>query len=91
LSQEFSSAAALLAQKGARRVAITMLRNVDADSFAGALNDGLRNNHTEAQIAAIREKLRYSHVPAPLRGLGITFIITGLMGLAFMSLMGIEI
>jgi Na+-transporting NADH:ubiquinone oxidoreductase subunit E len=42
-------------------------------------------------IAAIREKLRYSHVPAPLRGLGITFIITGLMGLAFMSLMGIEI
>ncbi|MGB0166888.1 MAG: NADH:ubiquinone reductase (Na(+)-transporting) subunit E, partial [Luteibaculum sp.] len=36
-------------------------------------------------IAAIREKIRYSNVPAPLRGLGITFIITGLMGLAFMS------
>lgn len=42
-------------------------------------------------IAAIREKIRYSNVPAPLRGLGITFIITGLMGLAFMTFMGIEI
>jgi len=42
-------------------------------------------------IAAIREKIRYSHVPAPLRGLGITFIITGLMGLGFMSFMGIEL
>jgi Na+-transporting NADH:ubiquinone oxidoreductase subunit E len=41
-------------------------------------------------IAAIREKIRYSHVPAPLRGLGITFIITGLMGIAFMSFMGID-
>ncbi|MEY5043691.1 MAG: NADH:ubiquinone reductase ((+)-transporting) subunit [Bacteroidota bacterium] len=42
-------------------------------------------------IAAIREKIRYSAVPAPLKGLGITFIITGLMGIAFMSFMGIEI
>lgn len=42
-------------------------------------------------IAAIREKIRYSNVPAPLRGLGITFIITGLMGIAFMSFMGISI
>ncbi len=42
-------------------------------------------------IAAIREKIRYSQVPAPLRGLGITFIITGLMGIAFMSFMGIEL
>ena len=42
-------------------------------------------------IAAIREKIRYSKVPAPLRGLGITFIITGLMGMAFMSFMGIEL
>ena len=41
-------------------------------------------------IAAIREKIRYSNVPAPLRGLGITFIITGLMGIAFMSFMGIK-
>jgi Na+-transporting NADH:ubiquinone oxidoreductase subunit E len=42
-------------------------------------------------IAAIREKIRYSHVPAPLRGLGITFIITGLMGIAFMSFLGIKL
>ncbi len=42
-------------------------------------------------ISAIREKLRYSNVPPPLRGLGITFIITGLMGLAFMMFMGIEL
>ena len=42
-------------------------------------------------IAAIREKIRYSHVPAPLRGLGITFIITGLMGIGFMSFMGIKL
>jgi len=42
-------------------------------------------------IAAIREKLRYSDVPAPLRGLGITFIVTGLMGIAFMSFMGFKL
>ncbi len=42
-------------------------------------------------ISAIREKIRYSNVPPPLRGLGITFIITGLMGIAFMMFMGIEI
>ena len=42
-------------------------------------------------IAAIREKIRYSNVPAPLRGLGITFIATGLMGIAFMTFMGIKI
>ena len=41
-------------------------------------------------MAAIREKLRYSHVPAPLRGLGIAFIITAFLGIAFMSLMGIN-
>ena len=42
-------------------------------------------------IAAIREKIEYSNVPAPLRGLGITFIVTGLMGLAFMGFMGIKL
>ncbi len=42
-------------------------------------------------IAAIREKIKYSQVPAPLRGLGITFIVTGLMGLAFMGFMGIKL
>lgn len=42
-------------------------------------------------IAAIREKLRYSHIPPALRGVGITFIITGLMGMAFMSFMGFKL
>ena len=42
-------------------------------------------------IAAIREKIRYSNIPAPLKGLGITFIITGLMGIAFMGFMGIKL
>lgn len=41
-------------------------------------------------IAAIREKIRYSQVPPALRGLGMAFMLTGLMGLAFMSLMGID-
>jgi Na+-transporting NADH:ubiquinone oxidoreductase subunit E len=42
-------------------------------------------------IAAIREKIRYSSIPPALRGLGITFIITGLMGIAFMSFLGIKL
>ena len=42
-------------------------------------------------IAAIREKISYSNIPAPLRGLGITFIITGLMAIGFMSFMGIKL
>ena len=42
-------------------------------------------------MAAIREKLQYSDVPKPLKGLGITFIVTGLMGIAFMSFSGIKI
>lgn len=42
-------------------------------------------------IAAIREKMAYSNVPAPLKGIGITFIVTGLMGIAFMSFLGIKL
>ena len=42
-------------------------------------------------MAAIRERLEYSEVPAPLRGPGIAFIITGLMGVAFMSFLGIQL
>ena len=42
-------------------------------------------------MAAIREKLAYSEVPKPLKGLGITFIITGLMGMAFMCFSGLKI
>ena len=42
-------------------------------------------------LAAIRERIRYAQVPAPLKGLGITFIITGLMAIAFMSFIGIKL
>lgn len=42
-------------------------------------------------LAAIRERLRYSNVPPPLRGLGITFIVVGLMSLGFMSFSGIQL
>jgi Na+-transporting NADH:ubiquinone oxidoreductase subunit E len=42
-----------------------------------------------AGLAGIREKLRYSDIPAPLRGLGITFIIVGLMALGFQAFLGI--
>lgn len=55
--QKANSAATLLAQKGPRRVAIGMLRNVDADSFAGALNDGLKANLTEAQLAGFKAQV----------------------------------
>lgn len=55
--QKANSAAALLAQKGPRRVAIGMLRNVDADSFAGALNDGLKANLTEQQLAGFKAQV----------------------------------
>jgi hypothetical protein len=52
-----TSPATLLAQKGPRRMALVMLRNVDADSFAGPLNEGLKNNHSEAQLAAFRPQI----------------------------------
>jgi Na+-transporting NADH:ubiquinone oxidoreductase subunit E len=42
-------------------------------------------------LAAIREKMKYNKIPAPLRGIGITFIVTGLMSLAFMSFLGIKL
>lgn len=42
-------------------------------------------------LAAIRERLNEKAIPAPLRGIGITFIITGLMGIAFMSFLGIKL
>jgi Na+-transporting NADH:ubiquinone oxidoreductase subunit E len=42
-------------------------------------------------MSAIREKIRYSNIPAPLKGLGITFIMAGLMGIGFMAFMGIKL
>ncbi len=62
-----------------------------AEASAFGIGSGIGWLLAIVSLAAIREKIRYSNVPAPLRGLGITFIITGLMGIAFMSFMGIEL
>jgi len=62
-----------------------------AEATAFGLGSGVGWFLAIVGIAAIREKIKYSNVPAPLRGLGITFIITGLMGIAFMSFMGIKL
>ncbi len=62
---------------------------VEATSFA--LGSGVGWFLAIVAIASIREKIRYSNVPAPLRGVGMAFLITGLMGLAFLGFMGFEI
>ncbi len=62
-----------------------------AEATSFALGSGIGWFLAIVGIAAIREKIRYSNVPPALRGLGITFIITGLMGIAFMSFMGIKL
>jgi len=56
-----------------------------------ALGSGLGWFLAIVSLAAIREKMSYSKVPAALKGLGITFITVGLMGMAFMTFMGISI
>ncbi len=61
------------------------------DSIAFGLGSGFGWFLAIIAIAAIREKIQYSDVPPALRGLGMAFIITGLMGMAFMSLMGIDL
>jgi Na+-transporting NADH:ubiquinone oxidoreductase subunit E len=61
-----------------------------SDSLAFGLGGGFGWFLAIIAIAAIREKIKYSNVPAPLRGLGMAFILTGLMGLAFLSLTGID-
>ena len=62
-----------------------------AEATAFGLGSGVGWLLAIVALAAIREKMRYSNVPAPLRGLGITFILTGLMGIAFMSFLGIKL
>ncbi len=62
-----------------------------AEATAFGLGSGLGWFLAIVGIAAIREKIRYSNIPDPLKGLGITFIITGLMGMAFMGFMGIKL
>ena len=62
-----------------------------AEPVVYALGSGIGWLFAIASLAAIREKLAYSHVPAPLKGLGITFIVTGLMAIAFLSFSGIQL
>lgn len=62
-----------------------------AEATVFGLGSGLGWFLAIVALAAIREKLSYSNVPAPLRGLGLTFIVVGLMGIAFMSFMGIKL
>ena len=61
------------------------------ESAVYALGSGIGWYLAIVCLAAIREKLAYSNVPKPLKGTGITFITVGLMGLAFMIFMGIQL
>lgn len=61
------------------------------ESAVYALGSGLGWYLAIVLLAAIREKMAYSNVPKPLKGLGITFITVGLMGLAFMIFMGVSL
>ncbi len=65
--------------------------NTIAEVSVYALGSGIGWALAIVSIAAIREKITYSNIPAPLKGTGITFILTGLMAIAFMSFMGIKI
>jgi len=62
-----------------------------AESFVFGVGSGFGWLLAIAALAAIREKLRYNNIPAGLRGLGITFIVTGLMAIAFMAFAGIQL
>jgi Na+-transporting NADH:ubiquinone oxidoreductase subunit E len=62
-----------------------------AESVVFGLGSGVGWALAIVALAAIREKIKYSDVPAPLRGLGITFMITGLMAIGFMAFSGIQL
>lgn len=68
----------------------TEINNV-GDSIVYGLGSGIGWWLAIVMMAAIREKIEYSHVPAALKGPGIAFIITGLMGIAFMIFSGIQL
>ncbi len=61
------------------------------ESFFFGLGSGVGWLLAIVCLAAIREKLKYSNIPKGLRGLGITFIVTGLMAIAFMAFAGIQL
>lgn len=60
------------------------------DATVYGLGSGIGWTIAIVAMAAIREKLQYSDIPKPLRGLGITFIVTALMGIAFLSFSGVK-
>jgi Na+-transporting NADH:ubiquinone oxidoreductase subunit E len=62
-----------------------------AESTVFGLGSGIGWALAIVALAAIRERLRYHDIPAPLRGLGITFIITGLMAIGFQAFGGIQL
>ena len=67
-------------------------RNYDfAESVVFGLGNGVGWALAVIALAAIREKMRYSEVPPALRGLGITFMLTGLMAIGFMAFAGIQL
>lgn len=57
VAQKSTNAATLISDKGARRVSLRMLRDVDADSFVDAFNEGLKNNLSDAQFAALKPQI----------------------------------
>lgn len=61
------------------------------ESAVYALGSGIGWYLAIVCLAAIREKMAYCNVPKPLKGIGITFITVGLMGIAFMTFMGIQL
>jgi Na+-transporting NADH:ubiquinone oxidoreductase subunit E len=62
-----------------------------ADATVFGLGSGIGWMLAIVALAAIREKLKYSNVPEPLRGLGITFMVVGLMSIGFMAFSGIQL
>ena len=66
--QKSSNAATLITDKGARRVSLRMLRDVDAGSFIDSFNDGLKNNLSEAQLAALKPQV--DSLTATLKSIG---------------------
>ena len=66
--QKSTNAATLINDKGARRVSLRMLRDVDAGSFIDSFNDGLKNNLTEAQLAALKPQM--DALTATLKSIG---------------------
>ena len=66
--QKSGNAATLISDKGARRVSLRMLRDVDAESFIDSFNDGLKNNLSEAQLTALKPQIEA--LTATLKSIG---------------------